>query len=136
MLFLEGCRNQLRKDGKLHSGMHGIQSFFEEDYAQLLQPSHHDALTGEKLNEEESAVAERVFNVQGKEEMFKDSVTGQPLEQVLVKAARKLEMKYFEEKRFGKDDLELKHLHEQAKRQSPPGGSIPTRVAMRRPTTA
>ena len=54
--------------------MHGIQGLFEEDSAQTLQSSYHDALTGERLSVEESAVAERVFAVHGKDEVFKDSV--------------------------------------------------------------
>ena len=96
--ILEGCRNQLRKDGRIHDGMYGIQGLFEEDSAQTLMSSYHDALTGERLSVEESAVAERVFAVHSKDEVFKDSVTGQPLEKALVRAARKLEMEYFEEK--------------------------------------
>jgi len=90
--ILEGCRNQLRKDGKLHDGMHGIQGLFEEDSVRSLQPLYLDALTGEELKGEEAAAAERVFNLKGKAELFHDSVTGQPLEPMLVKAARKLEM--------------------------------------------
>jgi hypothetical protein len=96
--ILEGCRNQLRKDDRIHDGMYGIQGLFEEDSAQTLQSSYHDALTGERLSVEESAVAERVFAVHSNDEVFKDSVTGQPLEKALVSAARKLEMEYFEEK--------------------------------------
>jgi hypothetical protein len=36
--ILEGCRNQLRRDGRLHDGTHGSQGFFEEDCA---QSAHH-----------------------------------------------------------------------------------------------
>jgi len=91
--ILEGCKNQLLKDGKLLAGARGIQALFDDDHVEYL-----DALTGEKLNGEEKAAAEKVFNVTSHEAMVKDSVTGQPLEPLLVKAARKLEMEYFEAK--------------------------------------
>ena len=96
--LLEGCRNQLRKDGKLHDGMHGIQGLFEENPVRSLQPVYLDALTGEELKGEEAIAAEKVFNLKGQAGVFHDSVTGQPLEPMLVKAARKFEMEYFEAK--------------------------------------
>ena len=57
-----------------------------------------DAVTGEELSGEEKAAAQRVFQISSKEAVYKDSVTGQPLEQALVQAARKLELEYFESK--------------------------------------
>ena len=91
--ILEGCRNQLRKDGKLRHGVQGMQCIFEEDQALLLQPcDYYDALTGEKLDGDEADAAEKVFNVTKLEATFKDFVIGQALEPVLVKAARKLGM--------------------------------------------
>ena len=99
--ILEGCRNQLLKDGRLTGGTHGFQALFEEDAVRSLQPSfiYRDAVTGEALDEAEAAIAEKIFNVVNKEgDQFKDSVTGQPLEQSLVRAARKLELEYFEAK--------------------------------------
>ena len=91
------------KDGKLRDRIHGTQALFEEDVveylnAQLLQPSYHDALTGEKLSGEEAKSAEKVFNLKNQDVTYKDSVTGQPLEPNLVRAARKLEMEYFDSK--------------------------------------
>ena len=96
--ILEGCRNQLLKDGRLSHGLYGIQSIFEEDSARLLQPLYRDAITGEELSGEDAEAAEKVFNLKGNVNVFKDSVTGQPLEPTLVTAARKLEMEYFESK--------------------------------------
>ena len=99
--ILEGCRNQLLRDGKLTSGIHGYQALFEEDNVRSLQPSfvYCDAVTGEVLDEVESKVAENVFSVSdpGKTQ-YKDSATGQLLEPALVKAARQLELEYFEDK--------------------------------------
>ena len=94
--ILEGCRNQMLKDGKLRNGTHGIQALFEsadEDYAWYC-----DALTGEKLYGDDVIAAEKVFSMKGTDTVIKDSVTGQPLEQSLVAAARKLELEYFEAK--------------------------------------
>ena len=96
--ILEGCRNQARKDGKLEGGLYGMQSIFEEDSVRLLQPSYRDAVTGEELDDDEAEAAHRTFNLKGGVSTFKDSVTGQQLEPALVRAARKLEMEYFESK--------------------------------------
>ncbi len=92
--ILQGCRNQLLRDGKLKDGVHGLQGIFDEDGAK-----YYDQFTGEVLEGAEAAVAEKVFAVQQQvHEAYKDSVTGQPLRAELVKAARKLEMEYFEAK--------------------------------------
>ena len=96
--ILEGCRNQLRRDGRLVDGVHGYQGLFDEDVAPLLQPSFYDAFTGERLSGEEGVAAQKVFQITNKEVVYKDSVTGQPLERSLVHAARKLELEYFEAK--------------------------------------
>ncbi len=92
--ILQGCRNQLFRDGKLKAGIHGLQGVFEEDC--ILYVDH---ATGEVLEGEDAVAAERVFTVQRQaHESFRDSVTGQPLRAELVRAARKLEMEYFETK--------------------------------------
>ncbi len=92
--ILQGCRAQLIKDGKLQDGIFGLQGIFEEDRA-----LYFDQVTGEMLEGEELRAAERVFAVQQQtHESFRDSVTGQPLRADLVRAARKLELEYFEAK--------------------------------------
>ena len=92
--ILEGCRNQLMRDGTLKEGMFGLQGKFEEDTVK-----YYDQLTGAPLEGEDVIAAERVFAVQQRAHGgFKDSVTGQPLRVELVRAARKLEMEYFEAK--------------------------------------
>jgi len=92
--ILEGCRDQLMRDGTLKAGMFGLQGKFEEDTVRYF-----DHLTGEQLEGEDAVAAERVFAVQVKEHAsYRDSVTGQPLRTELVRAARKLELEYFEAK--------------------------------------
>ena len=92
--ILQGCRNQLLKDGTLKAGMYGLQSKFEED-----ETRYYDHFTGELLKGEDVVAAERVFAVQrATHEGFKDSVTGQPLRAELVRVARKLELEYFDAK--------------------------------------
>jgi hypothetical protein len=73
--------------------MQGIQGLFDEDYIH-----YHDAPTGAELTGDEASAAEKVFNLAGKDATFKDSVTGQPFEPMLVKAARKLVVEHFETK--------------------------------------
>ena len=86
--ILQGCKNQLVRDGSLKTGMHGLQGEFEEDVTK-----YYDSLTGAPLEGADRAAAERVFAVQQmKHEGYKDSVTGQPLQTELVQAARKLEL--------------------------------------------
>ncbi len=92
--ILQGCRNQLLRDGTLKTGMYGLQGVFEED-----QTRYYDHFTGAVLEGENLVAAERVFAVQQKmHEGFKDSVTGQPLRADLVRAARQLELEYFDAK--------------------------------------
>ena len=92
--ILQGCRNQLLRDGTLQVGMYGLQGVFEED-----QTRYYDHFTGAVLEGTDVVAAERVFSVQQQaHESYKDSVTGQPLRAELVRAARKLEMEYFEAK--------------------------------------
>ena len=62
--ILEGCRNQLLRDGTLQDGVHGVQALFEEDHARLLQHLYYDALTGEELDDAETAVAEKGVQLQ------------------------------------------------------------------------
>ena len=81
--ILQGCRAQLREDGRVFIGLVGIG------------PKESDAWSEKKLE----AKTEKLLNVQvnkAGEEEFKDSVTGQPLDAALVKEARRKEMEYFE----------------------------------------
>ena len=73
---LDGLRKQLRADGKLYDGCHGVQAPDEEI---LLKA----ALYGPE---------------QGYSGKYKDSVTGQVLRDDLVVAARQSELKYFHDK--------------------------------------
>ena len=92
--ILQGCRNQLLRDGTLQVGMYGLQGVFEED-----RTKYYDHFTGAVLEGTDVVAAERVFTVQQQaHEGYKDSVTGQPLRADLVKAARKLELEYFDAK--------------------------------------
>ena len=75
--ILQGCVRQLRADGKLQPGVHGIQCLWEESADEVL------AMTGKWTPASK---------------LFKDSVTGQPLPEELVRAGRKLELEYFEKK--------------------------------------
>ncbi len=81
--IIQGCRAQLREDGRVFIGHVGIL------------PKECEAWSEGKLQ----AKTERFLNVQiAKEhqEEFKDSVTGQPLVAELVREARRKEMEYFE----------------------------------------
>ncbi len=57
--ILEGCRNQLMRDGTLKEGMFGLRGKFEEDTVK-----YYDQLTGAPLEGEDVIAAERVFAVQ------------------------------------------------------------------------
>ena len=92
--ILEGCTNQLMANGKMKAGMLGLQPQFEEDVV-----LYYDHATGALLEGEDAIAAEKVFAVQPQHhENFRDSVTGQPLRAELVRAARKLELEYFDAK--------------------------------------
>jgi hypothetical protein len=86
----------LRKDGLLQDRVYGLQPRFDEDKT----ATYHDVHTGEVLSVDEHTYLEKIFMTgQGRDEKFVDSVTGQPLEHGLVKAARALELKYFKDKK-------------------------------------
>ncbi len=94
--ILIGCRNQLRRDRRLHPGVCGLQSLWDEEPATTFQ----DLRTGEALDEADAVVAERVFAVSDASArlQYRDAVSGQPLEPALVRAARKKELEYFDHK--------------------------------------
>ena len=80
--ILQGCRNQLRMDGRWRYGFIGIL------------PQDDEYMTEAKVKRR----IERIYHVnfeEGKEETFIDSVTGKPLVAALVREARKKELEYF-----------------------------------------
>ena len=89
------------RDGRIPRGSHGFQMLFEEDAV----AGYFDAITGEALSGEEADAAARVFSMSSNDKhrpsqvQYVDSVTGQPLDKVLVDQARALELKYFEDQR-------------------------------------
>ena len=91
--ILQGCRNQLLSDGTLKHGVYGLQPAFDED-----EVKYYDAATGMIVEGEDVMAAEKVFSVHTAHENFVDSVSGQPLQASLVKAARALELEYFNSK--------------------------------------
>ena len=60
--------------------------------------TYRDVNTGEVLSINEHVHLERIF-VAGRPETFIDAVSGQPLQTSLVRAARAIEMKYFDDKK-------------------------------------
>ena len=79
--------------------MHGLQGLCGGD-APISQwnVAYLDAIAGEELDGEEATAAEKVSSMRDRYVVIKDSVTGQPLELAPAKAARKLEMEYFDSK--------------------------------------
>jgi len=81
--IIQGCRAQLREDGRILLGHVGIL------------PRESDEWSDEKFKSK----TEKLLNVQiekGDQQEFKDSVTGQVLVADLVREARRKEMEYFE----------------------------------------
>jgi hypothetical protein len=81
--IIQGCRAQLREDGRVFIGHVGIL------------PRESDSWSDRKLE----AKAEKLLYVKiakSDEEEFKDSVTGQMLDADLVREARRKELEYFE----------------------------------------
>ena len=94
--ILNGVQQQLRADGLVQSGTHGMQALWEEDKEVI---TYRDFETGTLLSVEEYGHMEKVFSTQqGPERPCVDAVGGQPLDRALVKIARQKEMDYFREK--------------------------------------
>ena len=122
--ILQGCRNQLRADGRLRVGQIGIQAMhmeLEDVPLQKLEKKaerfmhldaeardhedyvvYVDALTGKPVEKDVAEAAKKHFaeilkvsSGDGVEEKFYDSVTGQLLQGELVREARKEELKFF-----------------------------------------
>ena len=92
--ILVGLQRQLRKNGMAQDKVYGLQPRFEEDEV----VTYRDVNTGEVLSINEHVHLERIF-VAGRPETFIDAVSGQPLQTSLVRAARAIEMKYFDDKK-------------------------------------
>ena len=88
--ILKGFRNQMRKDGMLAPGIFGLlpEGIFDDGHEPKLWWS------------EETADAEEDVDIFGMEheKVFKDAITGQILDPILVREARKKELEYFESK--------------------------------------
>ena len=103
--ILRGCVQQLRADKRLQSGQHGIQCLWEEAAETMLVELDQETVM-EILSATGSAPAAtsrhpvpmRPPGYAAQSKPFKDSVTGQPLPGELIRAARKLELEYFEKK--------------------------------------
>ena len=81
--IIQGCRAQLREDGRILVGHVGILPRESDDWSE----------------EKSTTKTEKLLNVHVKKEdqqEFKDSVTGQLLVPDLVREARRKEMEYFE----------------------------------------
>ena len=82
--ILEGLRNQLRTDRKMAAGVHGMGCDVELD-----------VLMQEQCEEWFNVRIADELNVADNQVHYKDAITGQPLDPVLVKAARSKELEYF-----------------------------------------
>ena len=88
---------QLESDGHVHKDAWGIQAVFDEDREEA---HYFDAITGETITIEEHPELEKIYKLsEFQNEIFLDSVSGQPLEEALVRLARAKEMDYFESKK-------------------------------------
>ena len=81
--IIQGCRAQLREDGRVFVVLVGIGPRESESWS-------------DKKVEAKTERPHQHPDHQGNQEEFKDSVTGQPLIAQLVREARRKEMEYFE----------------------------------------
>ena len=91
--ILKGCAKQLKKDCKTSEHLHGIQERWKPEFGDGVRggidhPA--DELAG-------GTPGDGFIGVVGPK-VFRDAVTGQPLGEVLVRAARSLELEYFKNK--------------------------------------
>ena len=93
---LEGMRNQLTKDRRLESGLVGIQQIIDEDVdLEVLKASDHRRDNPRR---------------------YFDDITGQELDPLLVEAARRRELEYFESKEVW-EITSMKHAIQQGGRK-------------------
>ena len=81
--ILQGLKNQMRHDQRLHPGVHGLQNPTDDIEVMLL-----NALIDEEAQ----------GRTKDRERKFYDGLTGQPLDPDLVREARKQELEYFSSK--------------------------------------
>ena len=94
--ILSGLKNQLVSDGRLEKSACGIlEPFYAIDDDKVEQLCI-DMFGLDSLSTSLCSVSKCVKNTEV--EVFKDSVTGQALDPVLVRAARRKEMEYFKSK--------------------------------------
>ena len=94
--ILTGMYKQLEHDGRVHKNTVGVQAIFEEDMEQAVYVDVH---SGEVLTLEDHPELEAIYKLhEYQREVYVDSVTGQPLDEGLVRAARAKEMDYFKSK--------------------------------------
>ena len=90
--ILRGCQRQLQRDGKLQAGLHGLQPAEDEVMIAVAE-----AIADCKVEEDWQALG-MGWPSKANSKVIRDSVTGQLLLEPLVRAARKLELEYFESK--------------------------------------
>ena len=90
--ILRGCQRQLQRDGKLQAGLHGLQPAEDEVMIAVAE-----AIADCKVEEDWQALG-MGWPSKANSKVIRDSVTGQLLPEPLVRAARKLELEYFESK--------------------------------------
>ena len=93
--ILRGCARQLQADGRLQPGQHGVQGLWDEDTTKRLPC---DGTQSAQQNRSRSQHNQPEVPAMADTKSFKDSVTGQLLPEALVRAARQLELDYFEKK--------------------------------------
>ena len=129
--ILSGVRNQLREDGRFTHGMVGIQPApqdglsdeqperrvnrlwnidVEDESSEEMGPLERDpefqALNGNKKLQTQYKLLAAMKIEEQPQEVSKDDLTGQLLDPTMVKAARRVELEYFEERACGSDGRE------------------------------
>ena len=91
--ILRGCQKQLRLDGRLGQGSHGMQAQYDEEIQTFIEEA-------QAMEQESDTVEILAWNKahQQAAKVIRDAISGQPLDPSMVHAAMKLEMEYFESK--------------------------------------
>ena len=95
--ILRGCARQLRADRRLQPGQYGVQGLWDEDLVERPPCDGIPPATQHRSQPQQHHSSTEVLAVTNVK-TFKDSVTGQLLPETLVRAARQLELEYFEKK--------------------------------------
>ena len=97
--ILTGLHRQLRAEGKLQDGTVGVQALFDDEVLEGKTVTYVDVHTGEEVHTLEYAKLDALFQVsESNVQSYRDGVTGQDLDPILVKAARREEMEFFRSK--------------------------------------